>query len=353
VTLEPPKNEARWRQNPVFSPAIGRVASRHSFQRICDNYLFTMASPEDIQKAAQILRSGGLVVFPTETVYGLGANALDPAAVRKIFALKGRPATSPLIVHVASIEEARSLAAEWPPEAERLARQYWPGPLTLVMPKKAQIPDEVTAGLPTVGLRIPRHPLALALLREAGIPIAAPSANRFTQLSPTTAQHVHDAFGGETPFLLDGGPCEVGLESTVIAVTPEGLEVLRPGMAFVETEAAESAGQKQSGAPDKTTDAAHRSPGQHKKHYSPRTRVILVGRGFLPREGRGAYLWLDYSARADHKRRMPDSAEEYAAQLYGTLHELDTQGFDWIAVELPPDTLEWAAVRDRLTRAAY
>ena len=200
----------------------------------CHNVLFAMSASPDIQKAAQILRSGGLVIFPTETVYGLGANALDPGAIRKIYALKGRPATSPLIVHVASIEQARELTADWPQEAERLAREYWPGPLTLVVPKKPIIPDEATAGLPTVGLRMPRHPIALALLHETGFPIAAPSANRFTQLSPTTAQHVRDAFGDDTPFLLDGGPCEVGLESTVIAVTPDGLEVLRPGMAFVE-----------------------------------------------------------------------------------------------------------------------
>ena len=146
-----------------------------------------MVTTQDIQRAAEILRSGGLVAFPTETVYGLGANALDAVAVRKIFALKGRPATSPLIVHVASIGQARELAAEWPEEAERLAREYWPGPLTLVVPKKAVIPDEVTAGLPTVGLRMPRHPVALELLQAAQIPIAAPSANRFTQLSPTTA----------------------------------------------------------------------------------------------------------------------------------------------------------------------
>src|SRR5208282_2009591 len=193
-----------------------------------------MASQEEIQKAAEIIRSGGLVVFPTETVYGLGANALDAAAVKTIYALKRRPATSPLIVHLASVVQARELAAEWSEEAEQLAREYWPGPLTLVVPKKAAIPDEVTAGLPTVGLRMPRHPVALALLRAAQVPIAAPSANRFTQLSPTTAQHVREAFGDETPFLLDGGPCEVGLESTVIAVSKEGLEVLRPGMAFVE-----------------------------------------------------------------------------------------------------------------------
>jgi L-threonylcarbamoyladenylate synthase len=305
--------------------------------------LDTMPPDVDIQKAAQILRSGGLVVFPTETVYGLGANARDPEAIGKIYALKGRPATSPLIVHVASIEQARQLAAEWLPEADRLARQYWPGPLTLVVPKKPIIPESVTAGLPTVGLRMPRHPVALALLREAGVPIAAPSANRFTQLSPTTAQHVREAFGDETPFLLDGGPCEVGLESTVIAVTKDGLEVLRPGMAFVDEAA----------AAEESSEEAHRAPGQHKKHYSPRTRVLLVSRGFLPREGRGAYLWLAYNASAAHKLRMPERPEDYAAQLYGTLHEIDRESYDWIAVELPPDTPEWAAIRDRLTRAAY
>lgn len=302
-----------------------------------------MATQQEIQKAAEIIRSGGLVVFPTETVYGLGANALDAAAVKKIYALKGRPMTSPLIVHVASIERARELAAEWSEEADELAHEYWPGPLTLVVPKKVVIPDEVTAGLPTVGLRMPRHPVALELLRAAGVPIAAPSANRFTQLSPTTAEHVREAFGDETPFLLDGGPCEVGLESTVVAVTKDGLEVLRPGMALVEDAV----------ATDEPTEAAHRSPGQHKKHYSPRTRVLLVKRGHLPEQGRGAYLWLQQEARAHETIRMPQQPEAYAAQLYGLLHDLDRRRLDWIAVELPPETREWAAIRDRLTRAAY
>jgi L-threonylcarbamoyladenylate synthase len=297
----------------------------------------------DIQKAAGILRSGGLVVFPTETVYGLGANALDAEAVRWIYALKGRPATSPLIVHVASIEQARELAAEWPEEAEELAREYWPGPLTLVLPKKAVIPDEVTAGLPTVGLRMPRHPIALELLRAAQVPIAAPSANRFTQLSPTTAQHVHEAFGEETPFLLDGGACEVGLESTVIAVTKDSLEVLRPGMAFIEDAI----------SPEEPLEAAHRAPGQHKKHYSPRTRVLLVHHGHVPQQGRGAYLWIEREAAAARTLHMPAQPKAYAAKLYRCLHELDREGLDWIAVELPPDTQEWSAIRDRLTRAAY
>ena len=302
-----------------------------------------MPTKNDIERAAAILREGGLVVFPTETVYGLGANALDTNAVKKIYTLKGRPATSPLIVHVASIKQARGLASEWLPEAERLARKYWPGPLTLVVPKKNVIPDEVSAGLPTVGLRMPRHPVALQLIQAAGVPIAAPSANRFTELSPTTAEHAREAFGTETPFLLDGGPCEVGLESTVIAVTESGLEVLRPGMASVPdaVPVAEEVGETQ------------RSPGQQRKHYSPKTRVILVSYGRLPKEGRGAYLWLEYNAVAAVRQRMPEGAEAYAAKLYSTLHQLDNEGFDWIAVELPSDQPEWTAIRDRLLRAAY
>jgi len=302
-----------------------------------------MVNHDEIRKAAEIIRAGGLVVFPTETVYGLGANALNAAAVNKIYALKGRPATSPLIVHVASVEQARELAAEWSEDADKLAHQYWPGPLTLVVPKRPVIPDEATAGLPTVGLRMPRHPVALELLRLAGLPIAAPSANRFTQLSPTRAEHVREAFGEDTPFLLDGGPCEVGLESTVVAVTKHALEVLRPGMAFVE-DAIVGAESQQS---------AHRSPGQHKKHYSPRTRVLLVNHGRLPQQGRGVYLWIAQEARAVRAVRMPAQPEAYAAQLYRQLHELDREGLDWIAVELPPETREWAAIRDRLTRAAY
>ncbi len=302
-----------------------------------------MATKEEISKAAEILRSGGLVVFPTETVYGLGANALDAAAVGKIYALKGRPTTSPLIVHVASIEQSRELAAEWPEEAERLAREHWPGPLTLVVPKKPIIPDEVTAGLPTVGLRIPRHPVALALLRAVGLPIAAPSANRFTQLSPTTAQHVFESFGRETPFLLDGGPCDVGIESTVVAITKDGLEVLRPGMAFVEHAV----------VVEEISELAQRAPGQHKKHYSPRTRVLLVSHGRLPAEGTGGYIYLQTEAVASCIRKMSGHPELYAAQLYASLHEMDAKGLDWIAVELPPTTPEWAAIRDRLTRAAY
>jgi L-threonylcarbamoyladenylate synthase len=304
-----------------------------------------MSRRKEILEAAEILRSGGLVVFPTETVYGLGANALDASAVRKIYDLKRRPSNSPLIVHVPSVGAARSLAAEWPEIANQLARDYWPGPLTLVVPKMPIVPDAVTSGLQTVGLRVPRHPVALDLLHATGLPIAAPSANRFTELSPTTAAHVREAFGNETPFLLDGGECEVGIESTVIAVSGDGLEVLRPGMAFVK-EAVRPA--------EPSVEENHRSPGQHKKHYSPRSRVLLVSPGQLPAYGRGAYLTSNSGTfSCAITRRMPADVGEYARHLYAVLHELDNLGLDWIAIEMPPDSAEWTAVRDRLTRAAY
>jgi len=295
-----------------------------------------------IKEAAEIIRSAGLVAFPTETVYGLGAHALDPGAVQKIFEMKGRPETSPLIVHVASVEMAREIVAEWPPLAEELARQWWPGPLTLVLRKKSLVPDNVTAGLPTVGVRMPNHPVALALIEEAGVPVAAPSANRFTWLSPTTADHVRATFGDAVP-VLDGGPCTVGIESTVVAIEGGKPTLLRPGMISlgeIERTAAQGAG------------APHPSPGMHEKHYSPRTRLILVrGASELP-DRTGAYVWrvaLGPTARAV---RMPLDAEPYAAQLYRVLHQLDAENWPWIAVEMPPDAPDWSAIRDRLQRAA-
>jgi len=295
-----------------------------------------------IKEAAEMIRSGGLVAFPTETVYGLGANALDPAAVQKIFEMKGRPETSPLIVHVASVEMAREIVAEWPPLAEELARQWWPGPLTLVLPKKSLVPDNVTAGLPTVGVRMPNHPVALALIEQAGVPVAAPSANRFTGLSPTTADHVRAAFGDAVP-VLDGGPCTVGIESTVVAIEGGKLKLLRPGMISlgeIERTAAQGAG------------APHPSPGMHEKHYSPRTRLILVrGASELP-DRSGAYVWRVALGPAARAVRMPLDAEPYAAELYRVLHQLDAENWPWIAVEMPPDASDWSAIRDRLQRAA-
>ncbi len=186
--------------------------------------------PVAIAEAAVLLRAGGLVAFPTETVYGLGAHALDPAAVRRIYKAKGRPAFNPLIVHVATAAEARELVLDWPARAQRLSTRFWPGPLTLVLPKVEAIPDEVTAGLPSVAVRVPSHPVALALLREARIPVAAPSANRSTEVSPTTADHVLRGLEGRVDLVLDGGATNVGIESTVVDLTGTTPRLLRPGM---------------------------------------------------------------------------------------------------------------------------
>jgi L-threonylcarbamoyladenylate synthase len=295
----------------------------------------------NIAAAAALIRAGKLVAFPTETVYGLGANALDAAAVARIFAVKGRPAQSPVIVHVDSIAMARTLVARWPEAAEALARRYWPGPLTLVLPKTAAVPDVVTAGLATVGLRVPAHPVALELIRAAGVPIAAPSANRFTRLSPTTAEHVRESLGAEVDFILDGGPATVGIESTVLSLAVEPPLLLRPGVIpLPELEAL--AGPIAVAAT--TTGGAHAAPGMHPRHYQPRTPLYLLDRGAPAPEGRGAWLRLG--------REMPADARAYAAALYEELHRLDAQGLDWIAVERPPAAPEWAGVLDRLRRAA-
>jgi L-threonylcarbamoyladenylate synthase len=283
----------------------------------------------DLEQAAALLRAGRLVAFPTETVYGLGANALDEAAVRRIFEAKGRPFSSPLIVHVASIEMARELAREWPIEADLLGRRFWPGPLTLIVPKNEKVPALVTAGLPSVGLRIPAHPVARALLEAAGIPVAAPSANRFTELSPTTAEHVREGLGDAVDLVLDGGPCTVGIESTVLSLAGPRPRILRPGM-ITRTQIEEVIGPVEVGG-------GAESPGQRAHHYRPRTPVAL---GASPREGRGVRL------------EIAGDPAAWAERLYATLHDLDRQGYDWIAIDLPPDTQEWAGIRDRLLRAA-
>ena len=294
-----------------------------------------------IDEAAALIREGQLVAFPTETVYGLGANALDAAAVQKIYDLKGRPPSSPLIVHVASIGMARQIAAEWPPLAEELARKWWPGPLTLVLPKKPAIPDIVTAGLPTVGIRMPNHPVALELIEKAGAPIAAPSANRFGQLSPTTAEHVRAAFGDQAA-VLDGGPAQVGIESTIVAIEGGEMKLLRPGMI--------SLGELEMAA--ERVGSSDRAPGLQPRHYSPRTRLLLVESPKELPDRLGAYVWRKKSGLVGCSVRMPASSKEYAARLYATLHQLDQENLPWIAVEMPPDTPAWAAIRDRLKRAA-
>jgi L-threonylcarbamoyladenylate synthase len=289
--------------------------------------------------AAAAIRAGNLVAFPTETVYGLGANALDARAVEKIFEAKGRPKSSPLIVHVANVEMARELSSHWSAAAEALAKRFWPGPLTLVVPKIPTIPDIVTAGLDSVGLRIPSHPMALEFLRAAGVPVAAPSANKFTELSPTTAEHVRRSFGDQFP-ILDGGPCEVGIESTVLHV--ESLTILRPGM-VTKRQIEEVVG------PTVMTgiSSSSLSPGQHPKHYQPRTRVMLTAE---PMEN-SAYLWHSREVEAGRSLRMPGNAVNYAAVLYSTLHDLDQESFDCIAIEPLPEGPEWDGIRDRLMRA--
>jgi L-threonylcarbamoyladenylate synthase len=296
-----------------------------------------------IKDAALILQQGGLVAFPTETVYGLGANALDAAAVAKIYEAKGRPETSPLIVHASSVEMARTLVSAWPREAEELAERWWPGPLTLVLPKAAHIPGIVTAGLNTVGVRIPAHPLALQLIEAAALPLAAPSANRFGELSPTTAAHVRAAFGDAIP-VLDGGPTRVGIESTVVSIADGKITLLRPGMIAL--------GEIERAIAPEGAQGAHPSPGMAARHYSPRTPLMIVS---TPREmpdRSGAYVWWNTSGLTARSIRMPDDPVAYARRLYGVLHDLDQENWPWIAVEAPPETSGWAAIADRLKRAA-
>ena len=306
------------------------------------------ADAAQIARAAELLRRGELVAFPTETVYGLGANALDADAVARIFEAKGRPSTSPLIVHVDGIESVGAVARSWPDRAETLAQNFWPGPLTLVLPKQAAIPALVTAGLNTVAIRVPNHPVALALLRAAGVPIAAPSANRFTHLSPTTAAHVLESLGDRVSLILDGGPANVGLESTVLSLAGPSPVLLRPGM--ITRERIEALIGPVSLAED-PPHGPHSSPGQHRKHYSPRTPLLFVENGELPR-GRGAYLYWRTFLPAARAYRMSSDPDISAARLYGILHEFDSQAWDWIAVERPPTGRGWEAIHDRLNRAA-
>ncbi|WP_321473361.1 L-threonylcarbamoyladenylate synthase [uncultured Paludibaculum sp.] len=296
---------------------------------------------ELLEQAAALIRAGRLVAFPTETVYGLGANALDPVAVRRIFAAKGRPSTSPLIVHVDSPEMARRYCTVWPPSAQLLSDRHWPGPLTLVLPKTPDVPDEVTAGLPSVGLRMPAHPIALELIRRSGCPIAAPSANRFMGVSPTCAAHVRSSLGDAVDLVLDGGSTPVGIESTVLSLAADPPILLRPGM--IDRDEIEQL----IGPVDLATDPGagpHAAPGLHARHYSPRTPLFLVRNGALPQSGRGVYL--------KHGQSMPAEPKAYAAALYATLHQLDEQGLDWLAVEEVPLESAWSGIRDRLRRAA-
>jgi L-threonylcarbamoyladenylate synthase len=318
--------------------------------------------PAAVADAAAVLSRGGLVAFPTETVYGLGAHALDPAAVERIYEAKGRPAYNPLIVHVASVDAARKLSSAWPEAAGRLAERFWPGPLTLVVPKSAEIPDAVSAGLDTVGIRIPAHPVAHALLEAAAIPVAAPSANRSMGVSPTTAEHVRRSLGERVDVIVDGGPCPVGIESTVLSLAGAIPTILRPGSISAD-ELREVLGEVETGAAP-SGRAARPSPGMLDRHYAPAAEVRL-----FPSAARAAAFAKAVWAASDDRSVgviafapasasgaevvvMPADAREYAARLYAALHALDAAGCEVIWIEEVPDAPEWAGVRDRLRRAA-
>jgi L-threonylcarbamoyladenylate synthase len=305
----------------------------------------------DLERAVEALRRGRPVVFPTETVYGLGANALDPEAVARVFAVKGRPADNPIIVHVADVPAARALAAAWPDAAERLAAAFWPGPLTLVLPKASHVPAITTAGLDSVALRVPAHPLALALLRAAGMPLAAPSANTSGRPSPTRVEHARADLADGAAVYLDGGPTDLGLESTVVDVRADPPRLLRPGSlsrSRIEAIVGPLA------APD-TADIG-RSPGLRHRHYAPGARVEIVARERLS----ARYAELATAARVAVVAAAPlagvdahvlgADAAEWARRIFGLLRDLEDH--DVILVEEPPAGGVGDAVLDRLRRAA-
>jgi L-threonylcarbamoyladenylate synthase len=305
--------------------------------------------PSALDEAAGVLAGGGLVAFATETVYGLGAIATDAAAVARIFAAKGRPSINPLIVHVADIVQVRECVADWPVDAEVLASRFWPGPLTMVLPRSDRIPDIVTAGKPTVGVRSPAGAVARGLIARCGHPLAAPSANRSNRLSPTRAEHVLASLDGRIDLILDSGPTAIGLESTVLDLSGDSPSLLRPGP-ISAAELEDALGGRPLARPDAgaSTDRPT-SPGQLAVHYAPRTPAFrvdsldeLAGRAELV----GAAV-LTFGPGSPGLE-SPDLA---ARDLYGILHDLDGLGVPAIVVVLPPDRPEWLAIRDRLLRA--
>ncbi|MCW5552823.1 MAG: threonylcarbamoyl-AMP synthase [Verrucomicrobiae bacterium] len=320
---------------------------------------------EAVRRAAELLRAGEVVALPTETVYGLAANALDTAAVARIYEIKGRPAHNPIIVHVANQEMARSCVAHWPPPADSLARSFWPGPLTLVLPRSRTIPDIVTAGGPTVGIRWPSHPLIQAVIQECGFPLAAPSANLSNHLSPTNAQHVREQLGDRLRLIVDGGQAQVGLESTVLDLTGTPPQILRPGMIHAESLAAVT-GEISDATNLRPATEALRSPGLLPKHYAPKARLLVLcwqDETDL-RSQLGSRFSSGIKAHVIAHSRIPSpgtfaevsviphDAEAFARALYAELHRCDAAGAELIVVEAPPQTVEWRAIEDRLNRAA-
>ncbi len=313
---------------------------------------------QDIANAVAVLKGGGLVAFPTETVYGLGADASNPDAVAKIYAAKGRPADHPVIVHVADAVQLPLWARAVPQAAHDLAKAFWPGPLTMILKRGAAVLDVVTGGQDTVALRVPSHPVALALLRRFGGGVAAPSANRYGRVSATTAEHVRQEFGATIDCVLDGGACEVGIESTIVDLSRDAPALLRPGR--ITAERIESVLHRALVAPDA---AAPRAPGTLAKHYAPVTPVMLMEPDLLielaaslTRQGKRVAV-LARSALQPVLAGLtwiaaPTDALEYGHDLYANLRTLDEAGCDALLVEEPPLAAEWIAVRDRLVRAA-
>lgn len=309
----------------------------------------------ELQDALEALRRGEAIGLPTETVYGLAADASNPEAVRRIFALKGRPADHPLIVHVAGVEALDDWASDVPAAARQLATAFWPGPLTLVLRKLPRVPDVVTGGQDTVGLRCPDHPVALALLHEFGGGLAAPSANRFGHVSPTTAAHVRAEFGDTVPVVLEGGDCAIGIESTIVDFTGDAPRILRPGMLGRERIEA-IIGPVHEGA----TAASPRASGTLEAHYAPRTPLLLLPRAALAREaaeqqalGKAVQvLALGELPDGTPGLALPATPTDYAHGLYAALRELDACGANLLLGERPPEGEAWLAIHDRLRRSA-
>lgn len=301
-----------------------------------------------IAAAVAALRRGECIGLPTETVYGLAADARNAQAVRRVFALKNRPPDHPLIVHLPSPRHLDAYARDIPQAARDLAQRYWPGPLTLVLKRDPMLPAEVTGGQDTVALRVPAHPLAQAVLHAFGGGLAAPSANRFGHVSPTTAAHVRAEFGAELPIVLDGGPCEVGIESTIVDCSGARPRILRPGM--LDAEAIRAVAGDLETVP---TTRAPRVPGALEKHYAPRTPLVLLPRAELGIDAGGVrVLALGELPAGTTGIALPNEPAGYAHGLYAALRELDAGGAGQLRAELPPADAAWAAIRDRLQRAA-
>ena len=314
-----------------------------------------MSNNQAIQRAAKIIKGGGVVAFPTETVYGLGADAFNPLAVARIFEVKRRPYFDPLIVHVANPSDVKKLAKETPSNAKKLIERFWPGPLTIVLLKEEKIPDIVTAGLLTLAIRMPNHPMALALIEESKCPIAAPSANPFGYLSPTTAEHVRDQLGEEVDLILDGGPCPVGVESTIVSFLEEKPVLLRPG--GVSLEEIESVIGK---VEIPSIEGRPSAPGMLPKHYAPRTPIVLDWRqkGLDLYKGKNIGLLLFQEPKDDLKYHSIEilsakgDLREAAANLFAAVRRLDALHLDVIVAEPISEVGLGRAIMDRLRRAA-